>query len=106
MHQYTVKILQFKNVHNLNWKFIDCYIAGTFLPVLKRQQGGLGDVTAPYILLCRRNPTVDPYTSPMIKIPLSPLSLRASPARVRTRPADLHRLLVIQYCRRSFKNFL
>lgn len=31
MHQYTIKILQFKNVHNLNWKFINCYIAMNLL---------------------------------------------------------------------------
>lgn len=47
MHQYTVKILQFKNVHNLNWKFISGDIAVNLSQLCQAQQGSRVGVTAP-----------------------------------------------------------
>lgn len=57
MHQYTVKILQFKNVHNLNWKSLQLHCREDNACDCK----GTAQVWLPLVLLCGQDWTVDAH---------------------------------------------
>lgn len=99
MHQYTVKILQFKNVHNLNWKFISGDIAVNLSQLCQAQQGSRVGVTAPVGLHLGEGIQQWRHAGPIGEVCLH----LCEPKQPRSSHSG-NRLLVIQYCLHIFQN--